>query len=67
MGTVLSLGLIGTMAFTLSRRDFKLRKLYTAIVVIPMFFGGGLAAGYVVNTQLFHLKDTLWGCTRRSW
>ena len=60
VGTALSLGLISTMAFTLSRRDFKLRKVYTAIVVIPMFFGGGLAAGYVVNTQLFHLKDTLW-------
>jgi putative aldouronate transport system permease protein len=26
VGTVLSLGLIGTMAFTLSRRDFKLRN-----------------------------------------
>ena len=60
VGTALSLGLIGTMAFVLSRREFRLRKLYTAIVVIPMFFGGGLAAGYVVNTQLFHLKDSLW-------
>ena len=60
VGTALSLGLISTMAFALSRREFRLRKLYTAIVVIPMFFGGGLAAGYVVNTQLFHLKDTLW-------
>lgn len=59
-GTALSLGLIGAMAFVLSRREFRLRKLYTAIVVIPMFFGGGLAAGYVVNTQLFHLKDSLW-------
>ena len=58
-GTALSLGLIGAMAFVLSRREFRLRKLYTAIVVIPMFFGGGLAAGYVVNTQLFHLKDSL--------
>ena len=62
VGTALSLGLIGTMAFVLSRREFRLRKLYTAIVVIPMFFGGGLAAGYVVNTQLFHLKDSLCIC-----
>ena len=60
VGTVVSLGLISTMAFTLSRQDFRLKKLYTALVVIPMFFGGGLAAGYVVNTQLFHLKDTIW-------
>lgn len=60
VGTVLSLGLISTMAFTLSRPAFRLRKLYTALVVFPMFFGGGLAAGYVVNTQLFQLKNTLW-------
>ncbi len=71
VGAVLSLTLISTMAFTLSREDFRLRKLYLAIVLIPMFFGGGLAAGYVVNTQLFHLKNTLWalilpaGCS--SW
>ena len=59
-GTVLSLILISTMAFTLSRQDFRLRKLYLAMVLIPMFFSGGLAAGYVVNTQLFGLKNTLW-------
>ena len=60
LGTVISLALISAMAFTLSRRDFRLKGLYTAIVLFPMFFGGGLAAGYVVNTQLFHLKNTIW-------
>ena len=60
LGTLLSLTLISTMAFTLSRQEFRLRRLYLAIVLIPMFFGGGLAAGYVVNTQLFHLKNTIW-------
>ena len=60
LGTFLSLTLISTMAFVLSRRDFRLRRLYTLLVLIPMFFGGGLAAGYVVNTQLFQLKNTIW-------
>ena len=59
-GTALSLTLISTMAFVLSRRDFRLRRLYTALVLIPMFFTGGLAASYVVNTQLFGLKNTFW-------
>ena len=59
-GTLLSLALISTMAFVLSRREFRLRKLYTALVLIPMFFSGGLAASYVVNTQLFGLKNTFW-------
>ncbi len=57
-GTILSLILISTMAFVLSRREFRFRKLWTALVVIPMFFSGGLAASYVVNTQLFGLKNT---------
>ena len=59
-GTLLSLLLISTMAFVLSRREFRFRKLYTALVLIPMFFSGGLAATYVVNTQLFGLKNTFW-------
>ena len=58
-GTVLSLGLISTMAYVLSRKDFRFRKLYTVMILIPMFFGGGLAASYVVNTQLFGLKNSI--------
>ena len=59
-GTALSLMLISTMAFVLSRRDFRYQKFFTALVLIPMFFSGGLAASYVVNTQLFGLKNTFW-------
>ena len=59
VGTILSLFLILTMAYALSCREFRFKKLYYAIVVIPMFFSGGLAASYVVNTQFLHLKDTL--------
>ena len=59
LGTLLSLWLISTMAYVLSRRDFRLKKIYTALILIPMFFGGGLAASYVVNTQLFGLKNSI--------
>ena len=58
LGTALSLWLIGTMAFTLSRADFPLRGLCTVLIMIPMFFGGGLVASSVVNTQLFGLKNS---------
>ena len=60
IGTVLSLFLISTMAYALSRKDFLLRKLYTAIVVIPIFFGGGIASSYAVNTQFLGLKNSIW-------
>ena len=58
VGTALSLWLISTMAFALSRRDFRLRKLYNVLILIPLFFGGGLVASYVVNTQLLGLKNS---------
>ena len=59
VGTILSLILISTMAYAISQNDFGLRRLYTAIIMLPMFFGGGLAASYAVNTQIFGLKNTL--------
>jgi putative aldouronate transport system permease protein len=60
IGTALSLFLISTMAFALSRPEFKYRKICTVMIMIPLFFSGGLAASYAVNTQLYHIKDTLW-------
>ena len=58
-GTLLSLWLISTMAYALSRSKFKLRKFYTILILIPMFFGGGLVASYVVNTQLLGLRNSV--------
>ena len=43
-GTALSITLISSMAFVLSRREFRFQKLYTVLVLIPMFFSVGLAA-----------------------
>ncbi len=60
LGTLISLWLISTMAYVLSRDDFAFRRFYTVLILIPMFFGGGLVAPYVVNTQLFALKNSIW-------
>ena len=59
VGTILSLMLISTMAYAISQNDFRLRRLYTALIMLPMFFEGGLAASYAVNTQIFGLKNTI--------
>ena len=57
-GTLLGLTLISTMGYVLSRRNFKLRGVYTMLIFIPMIFNGGLLSTYVVNTQLLGLKNT---------
>jgi putative aldouronate transport system permease protein len=59
-GTGLGILLSMTMAYGMSRPNFKLRKFYIWLVFIPMVFGGGLVASYYVNTQLLHLKNTIW-------
>ena len=60
VGTLLGLTLISTMGYVLSRRNFKLRNLYTTLIFIPMIFHGGLLSTYVVNVQLLGLKNTYW-------
>lgn len=58
-GTCISLWLIGTMAFALSQQRFCFCKAYTLLIIIPMFFSGGLVASYVVNTQVLGLKNNV--------
>ena len=60
VGTTIGLILISTMGYVLSRRTFRLRGLYTAMIFIPMIFNGGLLSTYVVNTQVLGLRNTYW-------
>ena len=57
-GTTLGLVLTSTLGYTLSRPNYRLKGLYTLMILIPMFFGGGLLATYMVNTQIYGLKNT---------
>ena len=58
VGTILGLILTSTLGYCLSRPNFRLRGLYTIMLLIPMLFSGGLVATYMINTQVYHLKNT---------
>ena len=60
VGTAIGLTLIATMGYVLSRKNFRLRGLYTTMIFIPRIFNGGLLSTYVVNTQILGLKNTYW-------
>lgn len=60
IGTVLGVILTALMGYVLSRREHKLNGFLTIVIFIPMVFGGGLAASYVINTQVLHLSNTIW-------
>ena len=60
IGTVLGVALTTVMGYVLSRTEHKLNNFLTILIFIPMIFGGGMAASYVVTTQALHLQDTPW-------
>ena len=60
IGTVLGVLLTSLMGYVLSRTEHRLNNILTILVFIPMVFGGGMAASYVVNAQLLQLSDTMW-------
>ncbi|MCL2811984.1 MAG: carbohydrate ABC transporter permease [Clostridia bacterium] len=59
-GTFIGLVLCSTMGYALSRPNYYLKKFYTVFIFIPMLFGGGLVASFMVNTQIYNLRNTYW-------
>lgn len=51
-----------TMAFSymLSRPGLPFKRALSFFVVFTMLFNGGLVSTYIMYTQTFHIKDTLW-------
>ena len=60
VGTVIGLILNSTLGYCLSRPKYRLRGVYIMMLLIPMLFSGGLVATYMINTQVYHLKNTYW-------
>lgn len=60
LGTLISLVVTSTGAYALSRRDMALRKTFTMLIVITMFFSGGMIPTFLVVRSL-DMVDTVWG------
>lgn len=60
MGTLTGLFMITTYSYAVSRNDFANRKFFNMVAFIPMLFGGGMVANYIIMTQVLHLHDTFW-------
>ena len=60
VGTMIGLCLTSTLGYVLSRPNYYMKGVYTWLLIIPMLFSGGLVARYMVNTQIYHLKNTYW-------
>lgn len=59
IATVLSLFLTSMLAYTLSRKDYVLRKPITILVVLTMYFSAGLIPTYFLMKDLHLLNNFL--------
>ncbi|NLI20755.1 MAG: carbohydrate ABC transporter permease [Clostridiales bacterium] len=59
-GTLLSLTLTTTLAYPLSRPDFRFRGALSFFVFFTMLFNGGIVSSYIMWTNIFGIKNTLW-------
>jgi putative aldouronate transport system permease protein len=59
LGTLGSLLLTTTLAYPMSRRDFKYRNALAFFVFFTMLFNGGVVASYIMWSRIFSIKNTL--------
>lgn len=58
-GTILSVIVMGMVAYVIYRKDFKYRVQLSFFIFFTMLFSGGMVPSYIINTRLLHLNDTI--------
>ena len=61
IGTFTGLTFAAMIGYTLSKRDLPGRRIILFVVTFTMLFNGGLTATYIIYTQFFHVKNTIFG------
>ena len=59
-GTAINLFFTVTMAYALSKKRLRGRNVFLNMVIISMFFSGGMIPGYVIIANVLNLKNTFW-------
>lgn len=59
VGTFINIVMTAMCAYPLSQKSFYGRKFFTKMIIVTMFFGGGLIPTYLVVNNL-HLINTMW-------
>lgn len=59
VGTVCSVLITTMLAYPMSRKSFKYRNVLSFFVFFTMLFNGGIVPAYIMWTQIFHIKNTI--------
>lgn len=60
VGTTVNVFMSSLAAFVLTRRQFAIKKVMMGMIIITMYFGGGLVPTYLVVYKYLGLGNTLW-------
>ncbi|MCI2049732.1 MAG: carbohydrate ABC transporter permease [Lachnospiraceae bacterium] len=60
VGTFLNLVITTLLAYPLSRHDLPGRNVVAFIIFFSMLFNGGIVPSYIMWSQIFHIKNTIW-------
>ena len=60
IGTVISVLITTMIAYPMSRKNFKYKNLLAFFVFFTMLFNGGVVPSYMMWTQVFNIKNTIW-------
>lgn len=60
VGTTAGLLMTMLLGYALSIEDLPFRKLLSFLVFFTMLFNGGLVPTYMMYTNVFHIKNTIW-------
>ncbi len=60
IGTLISVLITTMIAYPMSRRNFKYKNILAFFVFFTMLFNGGVVPSYMMWTQMFNIKNTIW-------
>lgn len=60
VGTIMGLTITVMFAYPLSVKTLPGRNFFSFFLFFTMLFNGGLVPGYIMWTQTFHIRNTIW-------
>lgn len=60
VGTVLSVAATAIGAFLITRKNLRIRKALSYMMVFTMYFSGGMIPTYLMVYKFLHLGDSIW-------
>lgn len=60
IGTSVCLLITSLLAYMLSKKELPGVRILNFLVIFTMLFNGGLVPTFMIYTQVFHIKNTLW-------